>query len=48
MVEPIRVCFSGSYEGVVLFLGCILCLVLFGACKIRQVEDGALRIFSLI
>jgi len=44
-VISIKAAFVGSYFGLIPGLGCVLCLVLLGVCKISQIEKGALRVF---
>nr|YP_009114569.1 NADH dehydrogenase subunit 6 [Tegillarca granosa]AID49106.1 NADH dehydrogenase subunit 6 [Tegillarca granosa]UAJ48186.1 NADH dehydrogenase subunit 6 [Tegillarca granosa] len=42
-----KVCLSIDHYGIIPFLGCVLCLVLMGVCKMSQVEKGPLRVFRV-
>nr|ALJ11029.1 NADH dehydrogenase subunit 6 [Anadara vellicata] len=45
--ESWSVCLSVDHYGIIPFLGCVLCVVLLGACKMSQIEKGPLRLFRL-
>nr|UVJ66748.1 NADH dehydrogenase subunit 6 [Anadara cornea] len=45
--ESWKVCLYPDHCGMVPFLGCVLCLVLFGVSKMSQIEKGPLRLFRL-